>query len=70
MSPAAFNLGAALHELVLVNGLKITGAIYQNKDDPNQFYISKPKIAIVDFTFKLMGQWALQAFQPKETPTF
>ncbi len=52
-----------------VNGQKIDGAVYQNKDNPNQYYISKPKNTVIDFTSQLVGTMGVAGITSHPTPS-
>lgn len=51
------------------NGKTLTGVIYQNKDKPTQFYVSKPKSAIVDFEVAKAGTIGVSGISTHPTPS-
>ncbi|PLY05003.1 MAG: hypothetical protein C0625_13240 [Arcobacter sp.] len=54
---------------IRADGKIVEGAIYQNKDKPTQFYVSKPKAAIVDFSAGKVGTMGVSGISTHPTPS-
>ncbi len=54
---------------ITVNGNILKGAIYQNKDNQSQFYVSKPKKNIVDFSSEQVGTMGVAGISVHPTPS-
>ncbi len=54
---------------IVVDGKLISGVVYQNKDNPSQFYVTKPKGAIVDFSSNLVGTMGVAGISSHPTPS-